>query len=487
MRNRIRLMAVPLVAALLASLGLSPAAADTGELRPNATSAINWLIEQTNDDGSLSSYGTEPDMGLTLDAALAGMVVGTSREVIDGWIDAAEPHVAKVATDNGRVAKVVLTLAAAGRSTTDFGGINPQDLVRKSVTASGYTTGHSEGTNAFGQSLAMIAMARTGELPASTVSFLVGQQCSNGGFPMYFATDATGHCDAVNTIPDPDGTAMVIMALRAGEAKGISGAGASLTKAVAWMKAQQKPNGAFTGHPTFTPSENTNSSGLVAGALADLEPAVTAKTGQWVSGLQIKAGENAGAVAYDKAAFDAAKGTISRVGKGQWVRSTAQAVFAFAPIDLYRLVPRYERKAPYTLAGEHSLNGRQWRTTCEPYSQTERCRTEIWATTVLIENGRFVRKDAWVFNNLTYLPFLTEAAWQGNPLASHNMSPGFTSAGRQWRTECHTEKTGRGACRSYTLSTVYKATPRSSGGYTFTQGEGWVFNNIVMFGDPATR
>lgn len=264
MRNRIRLMAVPLVAALLASLGLSPAAADTGELRPNATSAINWLIEQTNDDGSLSSYGTEPDMGLTLDAALAGMVVGTSREVIDGWIDAAEPHVAKVATDNGRVAKVVLTLAAAGRSTTDFGGINPQDLVRKSVTASGYTTGHSEGTNAFGQSLAMIAMARTGELPASTVSFLVGQQCSNGGFPMYFATDATGHCDAVNTIPDPDGTAMVIMALRAGEAKGISGAGASLTKAVAWMKAQQKPNGAFTGHPTFTPSENTNSSGLVA-------------------------------------------------------------------------------------------------------------------------------------------------------------------------------------------------------------------------------
>nr|WP_231980520.1 polysaccharide deacetylase family protein [Tessaracoccus coleopterorum] len=46
----------------------------------------------------------------------------------------------------------------------------------------------------------------------------------------------------------------------------------------------------------------------------------------------------------------------------------------------------------YTTPGEHTVNGRQWRTWCEPYSQTARCRTEIRSGGV------------WVFNNLTYLP-----------------------------------------------------------------------------------
>lgn len=38
-----------------------------------------------------------------------------------------------------------------------------------------------------------------------------------------------------------------------------------------------------------------------------------------------------------------------------------------------------------------------------------------------------------------------------------------------------------GACRSYTLTTVYSAKPKAGGGYTFTQSQQWVFNNIVLF------
>lgn len=486
MRRRLRLLILPLAAALAGSLGLSPAAADTGALRPNATAAVQWLAAQNNPDGTLSSSGTHPDFGLTLDAALAGMAAGTSRSTIDGWIKAAEPQMKAMASQHDRVAKALVTLAAAGRSTTSYGGINPQQIVRNSITTSGYSAGHSAGTNAFGQAFAMIGMARTGSLPASTVSFLATQQCASGAFPMNFGTDAASHCDAAKKAQDPDGTAMLVMALRAAEAKGVKAAAGPRAKAVAWLKAQQRPNGAYTGAPDFTPNENSNSSGMVAAALADLEPATVTRIGTWVKGLQITTGTYAGAVGYDKATFDAAKGQVPRVGKGQWVRATTQAVFAFAPIDLYRLVPRFERTAPYSLAGQHTLNGRQWRTTCEPYSQTERCHTDIWATTVVIENGRFVRKDTWVFNNLTYLPFMTEASWQGNPLAMHNMD-GFTSGGRQWRTECHTAKTGRGACRAYTLSTVYVATPRASGGYTFSQKDDWVFNNLVLFGHPNQR
>ncbi|MBB1509692.1 glycoside hydrolase N-terminal domain-containing protein [Tessaracoccus sp. MC1756] len=143
----------------------------------------------------------------------------------------------------------------------------------------------------------------------------------------------------------------------------------------------------------------------------------------------------------------------------------------------------FVRTAPYTLAGTHLLNDRQWMTTCEDYSQTERCRTEIWATVVQIENGEFVRKSGWVFNNLTYLPFMTREAWKGNPLGDMGSTTNglFASAGRQWKTECDTAATGRGACRSYTWTTVYAATAKPMGGYTFSQSNDWVFNNIVMF------
>ncbi|MBB1484669.1 hypothetical protein H5392_12470 [Tessaracoccus sp. MC1865] len=54
-------------------------------------------------------------------------------------------------------------------------------------------------------------------------------------------------------------------------------------------------------------------------------------------------------------------------------------------------------------------------------------------------------------------------------------------------TECDTAATGRNGCRSYTCVTVYKATPRSTGGYAFSQSNEWVFNNIVMLGSPSLR
>ncbi|WP_040284716.1 glycoside hydrolase family 101 beta sandwich domain-containing protein [Tessaracoccus massiliensis] len=153
-------------------------------------------------------------------------------------------------------------------------------------------------------------------------------------------------------------------------------------------------------------------------------------------------------------------------------------------------VEKFVPQAPYTLPGLHKgLNGRDWMTKCEPYSQTERCRTDIWATVVLIENGQFVRKSGWAFNNLTYLPYMTEASWKGNPLGDLGATTNglFDSAGRQWRTECKTPATGGDACRSYTMTTVYAATPKAEGGYTFSQKNEWVFNNIVMFGGPEKR
>lgn len=44
----------------------------------------------------------------------------------------------------------------------------------------------------------------------------------------------------------------------------------------------------------------------------------------------------------------------------------------------------------YTTPGTHHVNGRDWRTTCEPYSRTKRCTTLIRATQVTRSNGRYV-------------------------------------------------------------------------------------------------
>ncbi|MCG6568595.1 hypothetical protein [Tessaracoccus sp. ZS01] len=134
----------------------------------------------------------------------------------------------------------------------------------------------------------------------------------------------------------------------------------------------------------------------------------------------------------------------------------------------------------YSTPGEHTVNGRQWRTTCEPYSVTKRCRTEIMATVVSWDGAKFVQKNGWVFNNLTYLP-APVATWKGNPLATHNMN-GFVSGGRNWRTECNTATTGQGGCRSYIQADVIAKT--ASG---FTWQTQWVFNSMVRFSTNAPK
>ncbi len=128
----------------------------------------------------------------------------------------------------------------------------------------------------------------------------------------------------------------------------------------------------------------------------------------------------------------------------------------------------------YTTPGGQISNDRLWNTTCEKYStNVVRCRADIWATTVRYVNGRYVQKTGWTFNNLSYLPS-PRASWAGNNLGRNN--PSWMSGGRQWRTECDTPATGRGACRSYAMANVVA---RSGGSYVNTKK--WVFNNVVLF------
>lgn len=112
--------------------------------------------------------------------------------------------------------------------------------------------------------------------------------------------------------------------------------------------------------------------------------------------------------------------------------------------------------------------GRRWHTTCEPYSQTARCTTLIWASTV--QGGK--RVDGWTFNTLTYVPS-KRSLWAGNPLA---VPSEHVIDGRRWRTECDTALTGPNACRaSIWVDTL------ALDGSDIVRFRGWQLNNIVIF------
>lgn len=133
----------------------------------------------------------------------------------------------------------------------------------------------------------------------------------------------------------------------------------------------------------------------------------------------------------------------------------------------------------YTTPGLHTVNGRDWRTECEPYSPTvTRCRAEIWATVVTYSNGRFSQTNKWAFNNLAYLPS-PRAPWGSNPLANDRS---WSQGGRQWETSCGDSWTGPKACRSFIYATVIESWIDSTGTRRYRNKPGTkVFNNVVYF------
>lgn len=128
----------------------------------------------------------------------------------------------------------------------------------------------------------------------------------------------------------------------------------------------------------------------------------------------------------------------------------------------------------YATPGVHLVNGRYWKTACSMYSSTVvRCNTDIFGTKVFSENGRWYKQNTWVFNNLSYLPS-PRAQWADNPLAT--TGSWVSAEGRQWRSECDTPNTGRGACRNYIVADVASET----GGVVKKQTIE-VFNSMVRF------
>lgn len=480
--QRLRTTCTIALAAGLAFAGLlapAPAhAAGADSATPTGRAAL-WLIGQAPGGTLQDQVGAAPDYSLTSDAILGLHAAGASATQLAPFVDSVAAGLAagrygllgsgaSAYADGGALAKLLVVANTTGRNPRAFGGT---DLVaRVQAQVSGGRIGDTDPArptpwsagNTFAQSYAILGLGGAGQDTAALVQALLDQQCPGGDFRLTFGP---ADCTTGTASADRDVTAMAVTALRSLAAPSPA-ARSALDRAVAFLIADQGADGSWIASP-MVQARNTNTTGLGIRALAGLRADRTSRALGFVAAQQLQAGPDAGAVAYSAAEKAAAgTGSIKSNVRHQWQRATAQALLGLAHFDVYRT------------PGTHLVNGRQWRTQCEPFSQTSRCLTEIWATRVIRSGNTYAQSNGWVFNNMTYLPDMTRSQWASNPLANapSGTSRYWTSAGRNWRTECDTAITGWGGCRAYVEADVISLV-----GGRYRQERKYVFNNLVLF------
>lgn len=334
---------VPLLALALGFSATATPALASPAPRPNrGQAASGWLARQMTDRSHFTeSFDgvTYPDQGLTIDAIYAFAATGTASDYAARaipWL--ARPHILSNYIGNGTTesyagatANVLLASEVEGQNPAAFGGVNLPARLASLLKPSGRYSDHSkfgDFSNAFSQSLAIIATRRLGDVAPSAVSFLVSSECANGGFPLNFAQKTC--------VSYPDATAMDVQALLA------TGQFGPAERGLRWLASVQKKDGGFVAPPGKVP--NSNSTGLAGDAFA---------AGGWFPQaglareflLSVQVGcsgqpANQGAIAY----------TASGFSKTTAVFATAQGILGLADAGLAWLSIRGARPGDPHLA-----------------------------------------------------------------------------------------------------------------------------------------
>ena len=361
MHRILRRTALIAASTLAAGLLTSPAAHAAD---PSPGLAADWLELQLT-DGLVESaqFPGFYDDGLTIDVAFG---LQASRAAKGAAIDAIDTALQSRVGDYtgaapeayaGATAKLAVFVQSLGGDATAYGSDSTNLVLKLNRRVSTKTaikgriqdkSQYGDYANVIGQAFAVRALktAGTGKADAA-LGFLLKQQCRDGHFRLNFAASTTTTkqgCNAGNpetvSAPDTDTTAVAVIQLQALKGKNLKTKRA-ITKAVAWLKAHQKSNGAFGGGTT-TEGSNTNSTGLAGWALGVAHSCGAAQdAAEWVARWQVldDAGPltgELGAVAYDRPGFNVAAQTdgITDATRDQWRRATAQATPALANLVL---------------------------------------------------------------------------------------------------------------------------------------------------------
>lgn len=246
------------------------------------------------------NYGETADAILSMDAA--GVASAPAARATEYLAEFARTYAGSSASNYspGAIGKLMLVAEAQHKSVKNFGGVN---LVAALASIEGvrgaqpgeYQQNPAGSSDSFiyystvGQALPILALADSsataGQPDAAAVSFLVAQQCSDGGFATQLMTDPAAACAAGE---DVDSTAYAAQALLA--------AGSSASQAaLRWLVKHENSDGGF-GKPA-----NANSTAIALEALLAGHRNVHAADG-WLLKHQIgcsaKASER-GAVKYE--------------------------------------------------------------------------------------------------------------------------------------------------------------------------------------------
>ncbi|WP_329491888.1 peptidase [Kitasatospora sp. NBC_01246] len=345
LRRTLGLLAIPALALATALPVATAAHAETTSsrtVRPDAA-AGGWLARQLVDGDHFESVfnGTAyPDQGLTVDAVLAFAASHSSDEAAakaTAWLAKPEiisGYLGDGATEAyaGATAKLLLAVEVRGGNPASFGGVDLPARLRSLQTAEGRFSDRSQWgdySNAFGQSLALIALHRTpGDAPAAAVDFLANSQCADGGYPVAFGQPT---CTS-----DADATALAVQALA------VNGRNAEANAGLGWLTTHQNADGGFAA--AGATASNANTTGLATQALLSGGRLGAGLKG-WSRLVKFQQGCSAdpavrGAVAYDASGFNAGNGA----------RATAQAVLGLAGTPLATLSAAGSRPSAPTLA-----------------------------------------------------------------------------------------------------------------------------------------
>jgi LPXTG-motif cell wall-anchored protein len=242
--------------------------------RDAVTQAVAWLVNtHQNDDGGYTSFSAganaaPSDVAGAVDAVLAiagagynpaAPAPGAENTPIGYLRQHAADVAAYAATDGATAGKLILALAAANQDPRAFGNADVTHNFVVSLTNHLSPTGQYNVTNAFGQSLALLALGAVHEpAPPPAVAWLQSLQ-ANGG-----QIDGSWD-DGFGVAGNADATALAVMALVAG---GVPATDSSLARALDFLRRSQLESGGWAYGPDF--AENANSTALVVQALRAL-------------------------------------------------------------------------------------------------------------------------------------------------------------------------------------------------------------------------
>ena len=471
-----------IVALFLTLTLIAPQTARADATTDSITAASKWIADRwENKRAQFFAAGTTADGVIALSAA--NQEPETVESMLRDLKDRGPDYTDFGGGDPASLAKIIMTADIAGQNPRTFYGCD-RDLVKELQALIETPAGQKKAKGYWGPHLIAIALSRAGEqVPSWVIDHLASTQ-KNGGFG-YTENDGT-------FVADPDYTAVGISAMdRISENNKVpanirSNASKSVTNAVNWSadSANQIKDTASNSSYWATYS-SANSTGMLASALGEVGEDIVSPTRYLVSQQN---GDGGWAAAHKEPGktrksdvMATTQAVLGVIGEGYGTARSTQVPElnkCGTPPTTSPVKPTYP-KTVYNTPGHQTVNGREWYTTCEKYSQTTRCFANIKATKVTQVGGRFVARTDFVFNNLTYLPapakFWTE---NRNPLGYAGQ---WTAAdGRKWKTECNTPVTGNG-CRSYIWARVVENVAKPGQPIRYAWVEKWEFNNMVQY------